>query len=978
MRTARLLPLLAAALLFAASPAAGQSQAINGSIEGTIKDPSGAVLPGVTVTISHIDTGTDRVVVTNESGFFRAPLLPLGTFKVSASLEGFKSREQSGVEVRAGASVVLNLILEVGSLTEVVSVSADSPVVDMAKTDVGRTLNEREIKNLPLVSRNPYNFAGLEPGVTGIDNEEFGVPRYSVNGQMLRVNYQIDGNTNTQADRAGLRLMPISEVMVREVQVVSAGYAPEFGQTTGMVFNAVTPSGTNVMRGDVGYRFRTKDFTAWPFQFTPEQRQDPDLKPDNSLKIFTATVGGPILRNRLFYYAGFEYTRQDLPSVVTIDPDRAQTLGLAAQPTTVQGYRATPFYIGKLDFQLHPAHRLSVRVNTFTNDNPWQSGGGNTAIERGNHFEDFMLSGATQLVSQFGPNNLNEFRFQVAYRNTVRPPADPSASGPSINISANNTLGLQAINFGPYTGIGNDFTQRNTQILNNYTMLRGAHSYKVGFNLQMIHDERGTALPVTYTFPSVEAYLAAKNGTNPRGYTSFSQTLGNPNFEMNNATFAWFAQDDWKLGPDFKVLYGVRHDMYLYEKGIPGSPYSEKFNRDYNNLAPRLGVAWTINDRNVIRGNTGLNYDQALLAIIERAFTNSGLPARTTSFNLQPTSPFAPDFPHDLREIPPGVSQVSSTVEGMAPDFVTAKTWQNNITWERQVGTDYALSLGFRHSRGWNLPVINNVNLVGITPVRFLEDGRGVYSTQVNASTRVDPRFNQVRLVESVGESWYKGFTVAFNKRWSHGFQWALNYTIGEGIDTAPLGGNVLAIQGDGNRSDPNDLARDKGRNQLDVRHTFNASIVATSSVSGMGSFLNTLLSDNQVGVIVLVNSGQTDGVVGNRDLNLDGFNNDRPLFVARNSMDTGWRSNVDLRYSRFFPLGGNRRLELQGEFKNIFNSEQVVGFNNTIAVDVDGFPLDASGARLPASSISLDGDDYLANSWREQRKFQLGLKFYF
>src|SRR5690606_37447749 len=115
---------------------------------------------------------------------------------------------------------------------------------------------------------------------------------------------------------------------------------------------------------------------------------------------------------------------------------------------------------------------------------------------------------------------------------------------------------------------------------------------------------------------------AAKNGTNPRGYTSFSQTLGNPNFEMNNATFAWFAQDDWKLGPDFKVLYGVRHDMYLYEKGIPGSPYSEKFNRDYNNLAPRLGVAWTINDRNVIRGNTGLNYDQAFLAIIERAFTS--------------------------------------------------------------------------------------------------------------------------------------------------------------------------------------------------------------------------------------------------------------------------------------------------------------------------------------------------------------------
>ena len=977
MRLVRLIPLVLAACIAAAAPVFAQSQAINGAIEGTVKDASGAVLPGVTVSITSIDTGAQRTVVTNGDGFFRAPLLPLGMFKVGVTLEGFKAIEQTGIEVRAGSNVVLNFALEVGAVTELVSVTADAPVVDLGKTDVGRTVGEREIRNLPLVSRNPYNFAGLEPGVTGVDNEEFGVPRYSVNGQMLRVQYQLDGNTNTQADRAGLRLMPISEVMVREVQVVSAGYAPEFGQTTGMVFNAVTPSGTNAMRGDVGYRFRTKDFTAWPFEFTEAQRQNPDLKPDNSLKIFTATVGGPVLRNKLFYYAGFEYTKQDLPNVVTIDPARAQALGLAAQPTTVEAYRATPFYIGKLDFVLNPSHRLSVRVNTFTNDNPWQSGGGNTAIERGNDFEDFMLSGATQLVSSFGANNLNELRFQVAYRNTIRPPSVPETTGPSINIAANNAAGLLAINFGPYTGIGNDFTQRNTQLLDNFTMLRGAHSYKLGFNLQMIHDERGTALPVQYTFPSVEAYLAAKNGTNPFGYTTFSQTLGNPDFEMNNSTLSWFVQDDWKVGSNLKVLYGLRHDLYLYDKGIPGSPYSESFNRDYNNLAPRVGFAWTLNERNVIRGNSGINYDQPLLAIIERAYTNSGLPARTTSFNLQPTSPFAPAFPNDLGEIPPGVSQVSSTVEGMADDFVTARTWQNNITWERQVGTNYAISLGFRQSRGWDLPVINNVNLVGIAPVRVLEDGRGVYSTAVSASTRVDSRYNQIRLVESVGDSWYQGFTVAFNKRWSNGFQWALNYSVGEGTDTAPLCGNILAIQGDACRSDPNDLDREKARNQLDVLHTFNASIVATSKVTSMGRLMNAILSDNQVGVIVLVNSGQTDELAGNRDLNNDGFTNDRPLFIERNAVDTGVRSNVDLRYSRFFPLGANRRVELQGEFKNIFNSEQVVGLNNQIAIDADGYPI-VNNVRQPVSTISLNGDDYIANAWREQRKFQLGLKFYF
>ena len=976
MRIARLLPLAAVLLLASAVSLAAQSQAINGSIEGTITDPSGAVLPGVAVTLHHVDTGTDRMVVTNANGVFRAPLLPLGVFKVSAGLEGFKSYEQTGIEVRAGSSIVLNLTMEVGALSEVVSVSADSAIVDLAKTDVGRNLNEREIKNLPLVSRNPYNFALLEPGVTGFENEEFGVPRFAINGQMLRVNFQIDGNTNTQSDRAGLRLMPISEVMIREVQVVSAGYAPEFGQTTGMVYNAVTPSGTNTFKGDVGYRFRRKDFSAWPFSATPAIRADPSNKPNNSLDIVTATLGGPLLRNRLFFYGGYEYTKQQLPELITIDPEVARQIALAPQPVTVEGYRATPFYIGKLDYQVNPAHRVSWRTNTFTNDNPYQTGGATTAIERGNHFEDFMFSSAVQLVSTLGRNNLNELRVQVAKRTTTRPPSDPSASGPSINIQGNATT--NGVNFGPYTGIGNDFEQRNTQVVNNVTALRGAHSFKAGVNLQWIHDERGTALPVRYTFPSVQAYLDAKSGVNPRSYTTFQQTLGNPDFTMDNSTVAWFIQDDWKLTSTLKLLYGIRHDLYLYDKGIPGSPYSETFNRDTNNIAPRAGIAWTIDDRNVIRASSGLNYDQPLLAIIERAYNSSGLAARTTSFSLNPASPFAPAFPNNLGALPPTVTQVGSTVEGMADDFVTAKTWQNNVTWERQLGANYGLSIGVRHSRGYKLPVITDVNLVGVTPVRVLEDGRGVYSSAVNAGTRVDPRYNRIRLVQSIGESWYKGVTIALNKRWSSGIQYSLNYSLGEGIDTAPLGGNVLAIQGDGNRSDPNDLARDKGPNQLDIRHTFNASIVGISSVKRFSPLVNALLSDHQLGVLAVINSGQPDGIVSTRDLNLDGFGNDRPLFVTRNNMTAPVRSNFDIRYSRFFRVWGERRLEFQVESKNIFNTEQVVAVLNTITVDVDGFPLDASGARLSPDSISTDQADYTANGWREQRKLQIGIKFLF
>ena len=123
------------------------------------------------------------------------------------------------------------------------SVSGEAPIAEPGKIDLGRTISEAEIKNLPLVSRNPYNFAFLQANVTGYENEEFGVPRINANGTQMHTNYQIDGNTNTEKDRAGLRLLPVSEVMVKEVKVITSGFAPEFGQTTGMVYNAVTPVG---------------------------------------------------------------------------------------------------------------------------------------------------------------------------------------------------------------------------------------------------------------------------------------------------------------------------------------------------------------------------------------------------------------------------------------------------------------------------------------------------------------------------------------------------------------------------------------------------------------------------------------------------------------------------------------------------------------------------------------------------------------
>ena len=344
MRRTALFVLLALAL---ALPAAAQSQATNGSIEGTIADSSGGRLPGVSVTVTNTETGAQRTVVTNEAGIFRAPLLPLGTYKVVAELEGFKKHEETGIKLSVGQTAALKIVMGVGTLNETVTVSAeDRPALELARIDIGHTMSDQEVHSLPLVARNPYNFALVQPGVTGIENVEFGVPRLAANGAPMRINYQIDGNTNTEKDRAGLRLLPMSEVMIQEVKVVTTGFAPEFGQTMGMVYNAVTPSGTNTFRGQASYLFRRDPFSAFPFFFgcgsTTPAKDCPDVpadatKPSTKVDTYTANVGGPILKNRLFFYGGLERTRRDLSSLspITVDPAIVASVGVKPQPATV-------------------------------------------------------------------------------------------------------------------------------------------------------------------------------------------------------------------------------------------------------------------------------------------------------------------------------------------------------------------------------------------------------------------------------------------------------------------------------------------------------------------------------------------------------------------------------------------------------------------------------------------------------------------
>jgi len=940
-----------------------QAQAANGNIEGTVKDGSGAVLPGVTVTVTNTETGAERSTITNDQGAYRAILLPLGRYTIAAELQGFRKYEQTGLTLSAGQTIVANIELGVGNLSETVTVRSESPVAQPGRIDLGRTINEAEIHNLPLVSRNPYNFAFLQANVTGYENNEFGVPRINANGSQMHTNYQLDGNTNTEKDRAGLRLLPVSEVLVREVKVVTNGFAPEFGHTTGMVYNAITPSGTNAVRGTASYRFRRNAMSERPFFLAPTAR-----KPDTEVNDFTGTVGGPVLRDKTHFFGAYEFVDRSLitgAQVITVTPENASRLGITLPESgVIPANQSVNFGFGKVDHQFNPSHRLSARYFLFKNFSESNIGGGLTTTDRATDFTDRMDSASAQLVSTLGASILNELRVQYARRHQFRTPSPSAVDGPAITVSGIAQFGGPRIGDG--NSVGFDFEQGIWQVIDNVTWVRGRHGFKAGFDAQLVGDDRVRGERFEYTFPTNDSYLAAVAGTSPLGYTTFRQDFGDLTASYSSAFYGLFVQDDWQVTDRVKVLYGVRFDLFDVPspRAFAPNPYSQDFTIDKNNWGPRAGVSWSLDSqaRTVLRASTGLMYEPPLLDFYDNAILNNGDP-RSYTVQLNGTSSGAPAFPASLANAPAGFVLPRQSITAVDPAFRTQSAWLTNVQLERAIASELSVAVGYVNSIGRQLPVLMDVNL--IPTGNLLPDGRPIFSTAVSAATRRDPTFDHVNVFQSIGEARYDAFTATMTKRMTHGFQAQATYTFARGEDDAPLTGTYVVGSGDDRVSDPTNLDRDRGVTPFNQAHTLAVSTVIAPEVAGTG-WAAALANHNQLGLILQANSGLPFNIRSRTDLNQDGVTNDRPNGIERNSGRLGRVVYLDLRYSRFIPTGDTRRIELFFEAKNLFNTENV----STVTRDVTTTASGDLAAPLPSP--------FPSQSAYDQRQLQLGFKFAF
>jgi hypothetical protein len=941
---------LSAIALLSAGAIFAQASAINGEITGTVTDPSGAAIAGASVQVTNTDTGLKQTARSGDSGLYRVTLLPLGAYELEVTAAGFGPRKVTGVVLRAGATATVDVALAVSSTSTTIEVSAAGLITEPGRIDLGSTLTENMTRNLPLVSRNPYNFILFQPNVSGRANTEFGVPRkINANGFNGRINYQLDGSNNTESDRAGIRLIPISDIYVAEIQQVSNGFAPEFGNTVGTVFNTITKSGANEFHGDASYLFRRTDMSA-----RPKLLNAATPAPDVNVDAYAADAGGRLIRDRLFWFGAFEHVKRDLPGVVSVSPANIAALGLPAEyANAIPFAQSVYFYMGKADWQINDKNRLSVRYQHHANDSPYNNSaiGGMNLISGSYNFVDRSHAGAVQLISTISPNMVNELRAQVAYRGQHNDLFSGSGTGPAIVVSG-------IANFGGPTAAGFVYEETTPEVADNFSYLRGSHSFKFGGTIRPIRDTQIQAQFARYTFATIAAYQAAVSGAVPKGYTNFTQIVGNPSISYNSLFTNFFVQDTWKPRRNLTLTYGVRYDLYKTPDADASAPfsYSRDFRTDKNNWGPRVGFSWGLgkDQKTVIRASTGIFYDPFQTDQYRQALAINGNPQYFT-LSINNTPAYAPAYPNVLSGVPSGAT-IPPDVTTVAPDFATLYSYNANVSITREITPSMSLTGSYLYTVGNRLPIYHSINL--IPGGNFLADGRPIFS-----GARVFPQFGNILSAESVGHSTYNGANLTLRKATTHGIELLATYTWSHAIDNAPEQNNIDS--GNFLPADPTNFNREKGDSLTDKRHVFNMTAVLMPEFHPTGKTANYLANHNRLSVAVVAATGDVFNMGSNRNLNNDnatGAAFQRPLFIGRNTVRGPSQFEMNARYSRLFPVKERASFEFIAEGTNITNRLNVIGLNSTATVDTAG-NITAAPSLAPTGS-------------RDQRLLQLGLRF--
>jgi Carboxypeptidase regulatory-like domain/TonB dependent receptor len=932
--------IVAVVLLFlTCAPASrAQSESINATIRGRISDPSDQPVAGAKATAVNNATGYSRSVESAEDGYYVIASLPLGTYTVTVTKDGFATLKFTEIVLQAGQEAVVDAGLKLGAVSTSIEVSGGAPVVDPARTNIGRTISDLEIQDLPLTSRNPYNWIMFQPGVSGHPNPELGIPRtLNTNGFVDRINYQMDGMADTESDRYGLRLFPISSTYVSEVQTVSNSFAPEFGGTTGNIYNVITGSGTNDLHGMFQWIRGPVDTTARPILLSPTAP-----KPNLLLNSFATNAGGPLIKDKLFLFGAYEHLYRALPVPITVsaaNQTALEAIGVpASQFGTAPSVQHAQFLDARADWDINQQNRVFARVNYFRNEYPF-----NTAVGMLNlvaaeaDFRDRAHIGGLQWIDTISPELLNEFRFSYPYRNEKHIAGPLTGPQPAVTISG-------VANFSGSVSTGDVFAEKIPSWNDNFTYIRGSHSFKVGFGYQRIIDVQEGDSFTQYVFPNIAAYQAALSGANPRSYTTVNALIGNTRAGYISNFFDFFAQDSWQVRPSLLVTYGIRYDRFLSPDPNANAPFpfSRSFNNPAGDVSPRIGLAYRLNSKTVLRVSYGIFYDAPPTNLWFNALSNDGS-GRSFNASLTPSSPGAPAFPAPLTT---ATAPATPSVFTVTPNFKNAYALTTTLQVSRELTKNDAVTFAYVNTAGRQLQWLHNINL--INPIGTLLDGRPVFDPRVSAATRANPAFNNVSLQDVGASSKFNALEINYQHRFSSGLLVSAAYTYSHTISDAPdVNGfeqNLVYVEDTTNR------LRDRGNSYVNRPQAFTASTVWAPRVRSDNAVANRLLNDNEFAVLTNISSGDQQNVTATANLNGDPLVTSitRPLNIGRNIVRGPKIVQFDLRYTRtLFTLKERFHAQFLTEATNVFNHPNVTSLNTVVPVVTAGCPSAANGFTL-------------------------------
>lgn len=804
------LMILAGLLGFAAF---AQSQSTTGLIQGTVVDPNGAIISGAAVTVRNIDTGFERTVTSNSDGFFTAPLLPLGKYRVTTNASGFSGSILENVEVTVGQTLNLKIDLKVGGAAETVDVSAEPEAVDIARTELSTQINERSVENLPINRRDFSRFALLTPGVSivqGPDGDEI-----TINGQKgIQNNVSIDGADSNNPffgeQRGGQRpAFTISLESVKEFQVVPVGASAEFGRSSGGFINAVTKSGTNTFSGAAFVFFRNQQLSS----------QNPDAV-DAGLPVedfrnyqFGGNVGGPIKRDRAFFFIAYERNDGQSSKPNFIDPRLVNIFATRFNSPGEQGIidrtNVADVLLGKVDIQVNRNNLLTLRHNysraeqvNGTFDVPtWGTSANGRETDNSNSF-------IGQLVTNFSATLLNEFRFQWAKEERPRFYDGPDLPDTTIGTFAGDI----SYRFGRPFFLPVPSDDVRLQFTDNFTVIRGNHAIKFGgdFNRTKVSQTfigfaRGRYIFAAPTIDgAIQGFTNYINRTSASGLSLYLQfaPIGNRTVEeagtQSYSTFepGLYIQDNWQVRPNLTLNLGFRWEGQYQPDPIndpAATPYGQFLNDprfpsdgtipDFTDgWSPRLALSWSPGDdrKTAIRLGAGIYYARIPGLVVAGPRNTDGAIAGNiyrdgTFCTLAPSPVFCPVFPGTLPTA--GFTASNPGIAVFERNFKNPRTIQFSASVEREVFQNTSFLVAYNYAktdrltrfvnrndrRLYNLPADGSLCAFLNLGVFCRENGSGI---------------GEIRSTESSARSLYQGVTFTLNRRFANRYQFQVNYLL--------------------------------------------------------------------------------------------------------------------------------------------------------------------------------------------------------